>query len=58
MVGTRNRNYVYRFVPSENSNLYIWSIWGVFFDWRIMEPMAIAICGTMRWNGSMWNFGI
>lgn len=58
MVGICNRNYVYRFVPSESHNRYIWSIGGMLFDWRILEPGAIVICRTMRYNGFMWNFRI
>ena len=58
MVGIRNRNYVYRFVPSESHNRYIWSIGGMLFDWRILEPVAIVIGGNVRRNGIMWNFRI
>nr|UVY29245.1 MAG: hypothetical protein [Bacteriophage sp.] len=28
------------------------------FDWRILEPVAIVICGNVRRNGIMWNFRI
>ena len=30
----------------------------MLFDWCILEPVAIVICGNVRRNGIMWNFRI
>ena len=58
MVGSRRRNHVFRVVSSESPNCYVWRIGVMLFDWRILEPVAIVICGNVRRNGIMWNFRI
>nr|DAL20604.1 MAG TPA_asm: hypothetical protein [Bacteriophage sp.] len=55
MVGSRRRNHVFRVVSSESPNCYVWRIGVMLFDWRILEPVAIVICGNVRRNGIMWN---
>lgn len=48
----------FRVVSSESPNCYVWRIGVMLFDWRILEPVAIVICGNVRRNGIMWNFRI
>ena len=48
----------FRVVSSESPNCYVWRIGVMLFDWRILEPVAIVICGNVRRNGIMWNLRI